>query len=164
MRVPSLRAVAASCGLVVVAAAALTGCSGDDSSATAPTSAVSSSAAAAQADPATVKAVTDAYVTFFNGAATADARIAAVEKGQVFAPVLQAQAGNPQAQGTSATVSAVKPLDATHADVTYTLLVAGNPVLPDQLGQAVKDGSQWKVTAETFCGLLVLQGGQSPAC
>ncbi|WP_433520432.1 hypothetical protein ACQPZ2_23555 [Nocardia pseudovaccinii] len=165
MRDSLLRAAVACCGSAVIAAAVLTGCS-DDSSAVASTSAASSSAAtaAASVDSATTKAVTDAYVTFFNGGAPADQRIAVVEKGQVFAPVLQAQAGNPQAQGTSATVSAVKPVDATHADVTYTLLMGGNPVLPDQTGQAVKDGAQWKVAATTFCALLALQGGQSPAC
>ncbi|WP_433621210.1 hypothetical protein [Nocardia sp. CA-120079] len=166
MRDSFLRTAAACCGLAVLAAAALTGCSDNDSSTAATTSAASSNATAAvaQADSATTKAVTDAYVTFFNGAAPADQRIAAVEKGQDFGPVLQAQSGNPQAQGTSATVSAVKLLDAAHADVTYTLLMGGNPVLPDQVGQAVKDGAQWKVAATTFCSLLALQGGQSTAC
>ena len=101
---------------------------------------------------------------FFDAKQPADKRAAAVEKGDVFAPVLAAQANNPQAQGTSATVSKVATVDAGHADVTYTLLMGGNPVLPDQSGQAVQENGQWKVAASTFCALLKLQGGTAPAC
>lgn len=166
MRDSLLRTVASGCGLALVAGAALTGCGSDDKSgdATSTTAEPTSAAAVAQADPETTKAVTDAYVTFFNAATPADQRIAVVEKGQQFVPVLQAQAGNPQTRGTSATVAKVRLTDATHADVIYTLLIGGNPALPDQTGQAIKDGEQWKVAAVTFCGLLTLQGTTSAAC
>ncbi|WP_280369969.1 hypothetical protein [Nocardia wallacei] len=160
MRTSFTRAALIPCGLMVVVAA-LTGCSDNDSG----TGAASPTApAAAQADPAAVKAITDAYTTLFDAAAPVEQRAAAVEKGQDFVPVLQAQAANPQAQGTTATVSVVDVIDATRADVTYTLLMGGNPVLPDQHGQAVKDGERWKVAAMTFCALATLQGGAIAAC
>ncbi|MBF6352284.1 hypothetical protein IU448_25225 [Nocardia flavorosea] len=55
--------------------------------------------------------------------------------------------------------------DAT-ADVTYTLLLADKPVLPDQSGQAIGEGDTWKVAAMTFCALLAVQGTGEvvPAC
>ncbi|WP_174183676.1 hypothetical protein [Nocardia barduliensis] len=161
-----LRKALACCGLAVVAAAALTGC-GDDDESTAPASstpAATTSAAPAQADAATSKAITDVYTSFFSPSTPPDQKAALVQKGDVFLPILQAQAGNPQSQGTSVTVSAVKLVDADNADVTYTLLMGGNPVLPNQTGQAVKDGGKWKVATATFCALMTLQGGTSPAC
>ncbi|MGV9675941.1 hypothetical protein ACWDSJ_11740 [Nocardia sp. NPDC003482] len=168
MRISFPRTVVAALGAAALVTATLSGCSDDkDNSATASSSTTTSAAAtsaAGQADAATTKAITDAFVTFFNASTPVDQRVASVEKGQDFAAVLQGAAANPQAQGTTATVSAVKLVDATHANVTYTLLMGGNPVLPDQTGQAVKEGSAWKVAAATFCALLSLQGGASPAC
>ncbi|MEV5647231.1 hypothetical protein AB0L57_03175 [Nocardia sp. NPDC052254] len=170
MRNKMIRSAAGLCGIAVIAVATITGCSDDKSdNATTSSPAATSAAAtpgagAAAADPATTKAVTDAYVQFFDAKQPADQRAAVVEKGDGFAPVLAAQASNPQAQGTSATVSKVATVDATHADVTYTLLMNGNPVLPDQAGQAVQENGQWKVAASTFCTLLKLQGGTAPAC
>ncbi|NKY25242.1 hypothetical protein [Nocardia gamkensis] len=167
MRDSILRKAVACCGLAVVAAAALSGCGDDDEStgtASSTSVAAATSAAPAQADAATTKAITDVYTGFFSPSTPPDQKAALVQKGDVFLPILQAQAANPQSQGTSVTVSAVKLVDANNADVTYTLLMGGNPVLPNQTGQAVKDGGQWKVATATFCALMTLQGGTSPAC
>ncbi|MEU4413104.1 hypothetical protein [Nocardia salmonicida] len=156
----------ACCGLVAIAVATVTGCGSDDESSTSSstTSAVATSATTAATDPAAVKSITDAYVLFFDGKAPADKKVAVVEKGAAFTPLLQAQAANPQAQSTSVTVGGVKLIDANNADVTYSLLMGGNPVLPDQTGQAVREGGQWKVAAATYCALMAIQGGTSPAC
>ncbi|MET7769321.1 hypothetical protein [Nocardia sp. NPDC005366] len=169
MRISFPRTAAVCSGLALVAAVALTGCSSDDestgsASTSAAASASSSAAAPAAADAETTKAITDAYTVFFNAAAPVDQRVASVEKGDVFAPVLQAQAADPSKGGTTATVSAIKLVDASNANVTYTLLMGGNPVLPNQTGQAVKLDGKWKVGASTFCALMALQGGTSPAC
>ncbi|WP_216909535.1 hypothetical protein [Nocardia noduli] len=171
MRISFPRTAAVCSGLALVAAVALTGCSSDDestsstsTSASAGSAASSAAAAPGAADAETTKAITDAYTVFFNAAAPVDQRIASVEKGDIFAPVLQAQAADPAKGGTTATVSAVKTVDATNAKVTYTLLMGGNPVLPNQGGEAVKIDGKWKVGASTFCALMALQGGTSAAC
>ncbi|WP_019927848.1 hypothetical protein [Nocardia sp. BMG111209] len=176
MRAPIIRHTMTAIACLAVATAALSGCSDDKSSSSSTTSSAAATSAAAgssasasagtAADPATTKAITDAFTGFFLGTAPAPQRAALVEKGDQFAPVLAAQAGNPQSQGTSASVSAVTLKDPTHADVKYTLLIGGSPVLPDQTGQAIKDGDSWKVAATTFCALLALQGGGAavPAC
>ncbi|WP_280293636.1 hypothetical protein [Nocardia abscessus] len=169
MRSSFSRTATACFGMVLVATAALTGCSSDDegSDATSTTSAATRTAAtpaaAAPADAATAKAVTDAYTSFFDPATPAEQRLATLEKGDAFAPTIQAQAAGPQS-GTSVTVSGVKLVDPTHAEVTYTLLLGGNPVLPNQIGSAVQDNGRWKVAATTFCSLLKLQGATAPVC
>ncbi|MFD4459148.1 hypothetical protein [Nocardia sp. NPDC058480] len=161
MRTSLFRTAALCCGLVV--ATALSGCGSDDETAApATTSAAATVAAAGAADAATTQAVTKAYTTFFNGKAPTNDRVALVEGGESFRSIFDGQAQNPQAQGTSVTVSAVKLTGATTADVTYSLLMGGNPVLPDQTGQAVKDGQDWKVAKATFCALQAIQG-QTPA-
>ena len=173
MRDTIIRRAAICLGAVALAAAGLTGCGSSSSSsgssssppsAATTSAAASSSTAAAQADPETTKAVTAAYTGFFDAKTPAAQKAALVEKGDLFAPVLQAQASNPQAQGTSATVSAVALTDPAHAAVTYSIVINGTPALPNQSGQAVQENGQWKVAASTFCALLKLQGGTSAAC
>ncbi len=159
------------CGATVVLAA-VAGCSSSSNSSTgtSTTSAAASSSAAAAAAPSapssdpTVKAVTDTFVTFFNGKTPAAQKIALVENGSAFAPALQAQANNPTSATTTATVSNVKLTDPTHAAVTYSILLNGSPALPNQSGQAVNDQGQWKVAVSTFCALMAMQGGAPTAC
>ncbi|CAM2738539.1 hypothetical protein [Skermania piniformis] len=179
MRTSLTGRVVAGCGMVVVAAGIVTGCSSDDSSgdsatttsasssavssSAASTSAASTSAEAMPADSAAAQAaITKAYTTFFDGTLPPEERATAVEKGDVFLPILQAQAANPS--GATVAVGTVTLKDATNADVGYTLSIGGNPVLPDQTGQAVELDGSWKVAAATFCALLAVQGGNSPAC
>jgi hypothetical protein len=174
MRVPFTRRAAIAASIVAIAVAPLAACSDDDSSsdsssttkAEATTSAAESTSAAAAggaaADEATTKAVTDAYVIFFNGQTPPAERAALVENGQTFLPVLEGMTANPQAMGTSATVTNVSTVDANNANVMWTLNLNGAPVLPDQTGQSINDAGTWKVSAATFCALLAIQGGGGP--
>jgi hypothetical protein len=167
MRSSRTRRSAALIGLMALAATAVIGCgdSTDDAAATS-APAATGSAAPASASPEVQKEITDAFVTFFDGKAPAATRAGLVEKGDAFAPLLAGMAADPRASGTSVTVSAVQLVDDKTADVTYTLLLGGNPVLPDQSGQAIEEGDTWKVAAMTFCSLLAVQGSgePNPAC
>ncbi|MQY20960.1 hypothetical protein NRB20_40690 [Nocardia sp. RB20] len=170
MRNRRFQRLTACASLVTIAAAMVTGCSSTKSSSTTASSSstaattTTSATAAASADPALTQAVTSAYQTLFDATLPIAQRTSAVENGTALTPALSTLAANPQTQGTSATVSSVLRADASHAHVTYTLLIHGNPVLPNQNGQAVQVGGQWKVAAATFCTLLTLQGTHSPAC
>ncbi|MQY18695.1 hypothetical protein [Nocardia macrotermitis] len=171
MRDTLFRRTAICAALVAVGASVLAGCGSSNSSSSSSTTAAAASSAAAttasagtKADAATTQAVTEVFTKFFDAKTSAADKATLVEKGDVFAPVLQAQASNPQAQGTSATVSAVTLSDPTHATVTYSIVMGGTPVLPNQTGKAVQDGGKWKVAAATFCQLLTMQGGKSAAC
>jgi hypothetical protein len=52
----------------------------------------------------------------------------------------------------------------TRSTVLYTITLAGQPALPNQTGIAVKEGGKWKVSDQSFCTLLSLQGTVPPAC
>jgi hypothetical protein len=118
---------------------------------------------ASSADPAT-QAITTTYTTFFDPKTPAAARIGLLEHGGQFAQAIAAQANNPMAGNTSATVSSVQVTDPAHATVTYSIMMNGNPALPNQSGKAVLEAGQWKVAASTFCALLAMQAGAPAFC
>jgi hypothetical protein len=160
-----------------IAAGTLAGCSGGskNSATTTPaSSAVSGGSALASsggvdsggssADAATTTAVTTAFVTFYNGQAPIDQRLALLQNADTFKQALASQASSPIIGQTSATVSAVSLTSPTQARVTYTISLSGTPALTNQTGIAVNDGGTWKVAAATFCGLLGLQAAAPAAC
>lgn len=173
MRNSVSRRVLAAAGFVAIVAASVTGCSSDSdsdsadktttsaASSTTKASASSTSAASGADDAAATKEITDVYVAFFNGTTPPAERAALVENGDSFLPALEALTANPQSTATTATVEDVK-VSGTDADVKWTLLMNGAPVLPDQAGTAIEEAGQWKVTAVTFCTLLAIQGGGAP--
>jgi hypothetical protein len=171
---PIIRRAVAACGVAAALTAAVVGCSSNDNSSSSASSsaatsaaqsaATSASASAAAPADATTKAVTDVFTEFFAGSTPADKKASLLENGAQFADAIKAQANNPMAKSTSASVSQVKVTDPQHANVTYTIEMGGNPVLPNQAGSAVQQDGAWKVSDATFCTLLKLQGGAPPAC
>ncbi|WP_430333294.1 hypothetical protein [Rhodococcus sp. ACT016] len=158
-----IRAAAAlAFGAVLLAAAAGCSSSNDDSSSKSSSPSTTMSGTAAMSGDA--QAVNDAFVGFFSSTTSGEQKIMLVENGQEFAEIINAQAASPIAQGTSATVTNVDVDTPTHATVTYSVSMNGQPVLANQMGEAVKVDGQWKVAQATFCDLLVLQGNPPPAC
>ncbi|MBM7459426.1 hypothetical protein ACIBED_13775 [Rhodococcus coprophilus] len=178
MRVSISRRALAVCGSIAIAAAVVAGCSDSSDDTVARDTSVSSAttkadttttetiAEAAAADTATTEAVTASYVTFFDGTTPAATRATVVENGDAFLPALEGMAADPQASATTATVEGVTVADDGTATVSWTLLMNGAPVLPDQSGEAVEQDGTWKVSAATFCALLAIQGDGSavPGC
>jgi hypothetical protein len=173
-RVPAVLAIA------VAAAVALSGCSGSTAkkgtsssttgskpasgSGSSPNSSPSGSGSGTPADAATKAAVSGAYATFFNPKTSAAGSEAVLQHGASFRKTLAEQASTAQSQNVSATVSKVSRTGPNVAAVTFTLLSGGSPLLTDTPGFAVREGGAWKVAAQTFCGLLQLQGGAPAAC
>jgi hypothetical protein len=62
----------------------------------------------------------------------------------------------------SGLVDSVRIIDATHADVRYTILFDGYPQYAQQPGQAIKIDGIWKVTRDTVCNLLTYGGITCP--
>jgi hypothetical protein len=172
------RKVPAVLAIAVAAAVALAGCSGSaankgtSSSTTGSKPATGSgsspnsspSGSGAPADAATKAAVSGAYATFFNPKTSAARSEAVLQHGASFRKTLAEQASTAQSQNVSATVSKVSRTGPNVAAVTFTLLSGGSPLLTDTPGFAVREGGAWKVAAQTFCGLLQLQGGAPAAC
>jgi hypothetical protein len=169
----SLRRAALGAGLVV--AAALAGCSssgnGASSSPAGATSAPGGTAstpgggAPATANAATTKAITNAYEVFFDSRTTNAAAVAALQHGAKFrAAVVRESKSNYSKQRTTATVSAVRLQNPNIADVTFSIKVGGQTMLPNTHGFAVREDGKWKVAAQTFCNLLTLEGTAPATC
>jgi hypothetical protein len=144
----AVAATAAACGSSM-------GSGGTSSSPSTSASPVSSAAGMVKAD----------WQEFFLGTTPAARKIALLQNGRQFAPTIQAQAASTLAKSTQAKVTAVHRTSATTAAVTYSILLAGQVALADQMGQAVLQGGTWKVSAASFSALLALEGaaGASPS-
>jgi len=55
--------------------------------------------------------------------------------------------------GVTTEVSAVV-IDGDTAEVTYTLMFAGNPTYPGLEGDAVRTEEGWKISRDMFCGIM----------
>jgi hypothetical protein len=153
---------------VAVAAALLvaSGCGGGSSTGSggsAPPSVAPTPSSSPPAGSATQQ-IRQAWITFFKGSTPAAAKIPLLQRGSSVAAVIDAQAGNPLATGTAATVSSVKVTSARRATVHYTITIDGKPALAHQSGLAVKAGGHWLVSLASFCGLLALEGTHPAAC
>jgi hypothetical protein len=104
------------------------------------------------------------WTTFFEGSTPPAKKVALLQNGQRFAPVIQAEASSPLARQTKVVISKVTLLGSDRAKVTYTITLAGQPALPNQTGIAIRSGGKWQVSDQSFCALLSLQGAVPPAC
>ncbi|MFC8529879.1 hypothetical protein [Nocardia sp. NPDC057227] len=166
MNSTTLRTGLFACAIAGTLVTGLTGCGDDEPATTASTTSATTTAAAGTAagggDP--TAEVTKAYVGFFDAATPTDVKATLLENGDKFTDALAARAQSPSASSTTVQVSAVRKTDPTHAAVTYTILLGGNPVLPDQAGEAVQQNGTWKLAQTTYCALATMQGPLPPAC
>lgn len=116
------------------------------------------------ADNATTAAINQAYATFFGSKSTVAQSQAALQNGDKFHATLVKEGNSSYAQDSSAKVSAARLIKPNVAAVTFTVTVGGTSLLPDAPGYAVKTGDTWQVAAQTFCGLLTVQGDAPAAC
>ncbi len=160
--------------LAALAALALAGCgsskhnsSGANSSSA--TASQSPSAAGSGGPVAGAQAqIKQNWEKFFNGATSADEKVALLQNGDQFQQAIQGQANSAIAKSAGATVSAVS-VSGSQAEVTYDVTLGGKSALSGQKGQAVLEGGTWKVSDASFCQLLALENGGNtsglpPAC
>jgi hypothetical protein len=101
------------------------------------------------------------WSTFFNTSTSVSAREQLLESGPAFASLLQTQA---HGGAMSVVVSSVAFPDATHANVSFSLNIAGANHLDGVAGAAVLDGGTWRVSKSTLCVVLAGVGQHDPAC
>jgi hypothetical protein len=108
-----------------------------------------------------VAEITANWVAFFNPKTPMAKRVSLLQNGPAFASNIQTSAGFPGASSASAKVTKVTVTSATQADVTYSILLLGQPIpgLTNTKGVAVLEGGTWKVGDASFCVLLTLEGG-----
>ncbi|MFB7408924.1 hypothetical protein ACFCZ2_17225 [Streptomyces sp. NPDC056202] len=169
-RRPRLAAVAAAAVLALTPV--LAGCSDDGAGGgegradgTETATATTAPAADEPDDPVAAKAeITRNWTAFFDPATPAAERVGLLEDGERMQEVLGAFGGDKNAAMTSAKVTGVEFTSATEANVTYDLLVGGNPALTGSQGTSVLQNDTWKVTVKTLCGLVQLSGVTVPGC
>ena len=127
-----------------------------------PTQSSSSSApTSSSSDPATgagaTKAIETNWAKFFNAKTPISQRLALLENGSQFAPVIKSQAGSTLALAATSKVTHVSLTGPGQAAVTYSILVGGQAALSKQAGTAVYQDGVWKVGDTSFCGLLKLE-------
>ncbi|WP_370064932.1 hypothetical protein [Streptacidiphilus sp. MAP5-3] len=102
------------------------------------------------------------YNKFFDPSTSDTAKVALLQNGVKFTPVLLAFGKDPQAAQTTVGVTKVDFTGATTAEVTYNVCLSGAEALPNSTGKSVEEGGVWKVADTTLCGLLQLKAGSSP--
>jgi len=144
------------------------GSSGSSSSST-PSPSASSTSASSSASPSAaasggnaVAEITANWTAFFDPKTPLAKRISILQNGQVFSAAIQGSSRFPGASTASAKVTKVTVTSPTQAKVTYSILLAGTPVLPNQSGVAVLEGGTWKVGDASFCALLTLENSGKP--
>jgi hypothetical protein len=147
----------------------LSACDSSDSSAkhstppasSSPTTATSASGSPGATLTGDAAAVRDVYLRFLDLSVPVDRKLDLLQDGAEFKDALEAEAKNPAAKNIGLQVSDVKVRSPKLADVTFTILVSGSPLLPNQHGYAIKEDGRWKIAGVTFCGLLAAQGPSS---
>jgi hypothetical protein len=156
---PLIRRISPAAAIAAVAGLLLAGCgssggspgSGSSSSPSTSSQATTSSGGSAAAQ---IKANWEA---FFSASTPVSRRVALLQNGQLFGPLISAQAKSAIASSASAKVTKVSNVTATQAGVTYSIIVGGSPALSNQKGVAVYANHVWKVGDASFCGLLTLE-------
>jgi hypothetical protein len=149
--------------LACAVAAGTAGCgnSSTSTSGSLPTAPAATSAATGGSQAATEQQIAGNWTTFFDPKTPVSKRVALLEDGQTFASIIQAQAGSTLESEASAQVTQVALTSSTQARVNYSILLAGQPALPNQHGDAVLQDGVWKVGISSFCALLTLEQGGS---
>ncbi|MFI8827947.1 hypothetical protein [Streptomyces sp. NPDC053431] len=160
------RSAALAAVVVLVLTPAVASCSDDSGSSSGQTSPTAPPAGSDQpADPAAAKAeITKNWTAFFDPKTPTAERVKLLENGPKMAAVLAAFAGDKNAAMSSAEVKGIAFTSPTNANVTYDLLVGGNPALPDAKGTSVLQNDTWKVSEKTLCSLVQLSGATVPGC
>jgi hypothetical protein len=115
--------------------------------------------------PAQAKAkITAAWEKFFDPSVPVAQKTNIVENYNSLKPILEAQSNSPQAKNIKAKVKDVTLQSGGQAKVDYDILNAqtGDSLLASS-GAAIKQGSDWKVSQQTFCSLVKL-GDQNAKC
>jgi hypothetical protein len=124
------------------------------STATVATTTPPTTLAGGSVDATTEAAITQAFTNVFDGTVTdPEVKLASLEDGEALRESFLAsyEATREVAAGIRVRIDEIVPVDDTHADVTYTLLLDGSPVLDHLPGGAVQVDGTWLVSLRTYC-------------
>jgi endonuclease/exonuclease/phosphatase family metal-dependent hydrolase len=136
--------------------------------ATAPPEATTTTTAGAAVDAETEDAITQAFTNLFDGTVTdIEVKLSSLERAEEVREYFIEMYEEVQevASGIRVRIDSITAVDDTHADVTYSLLLDGAPVLDHLPGAAVEVDGEWLVTLQTYCDVST-QGAETipPPC
>jgi hypothetical protein len=118
---------------------------------------------AAEVDAATAAAITKAYETVFNGGGTIETRLRSLQDADALRDSFVARYSDPAIKNVvdrvKVRIDSLPPVDDTHVDVVYSILLDSAAVLDHVQGGAVQDGGKWLVSKDAYCQVASL--GQS---
>jgi hypothetical protein len=161
MLVCALGASVAACGSSGSTSSSTPGSGASSTSTPTPFATTTNSSAPATGGNA-VAEITANWTAFFDPTTPLAKRITLLQNGQIFSAAIQGSSRFPGASTASAKVTKVTLTSPTQAKVTYSILLAGTPVLQNQAGVAVLEGGSWKVGDASFCALLTLENSGKP--
>ena len=165
MKVSVLPAVLATAACLLGATVLVSACGGSTEATSTTTTAVPTTSSGSSTTSVSLSgdeaAIAANYVKFFDGTQPVADKIGLLENGQQYTKELETQGASPLAKMASVSVSSVTITSPTAAEVKYSILVGGQPALPDQIGEAVLQGGVWKVGIDSFMALLALQQGST---
>jgi hypothetical protein len=115
-----------------------------------------------------VPGIAEEFRVIANPSSTVDQRVAIVDQGGKLRDAIETGARADAARGGTVTfnVSGARLLDATHAQVLYSVIADGDPHLETPyplVGNAVLVDGAWKVSSRFACGLTALATLKCPA-
>jgi hypothetical protein len=149
------------CAVAIAAAACSSSTTTSGTLPSVPTAPATSGGGGATGTAATEQQIAANWVAFFNPKTPISKRVDLLQDGSQFQAIIAAQANSTLESEASAAVTKVALTSASQAKVTYTILLAGAPALPDESGISVLSGGVWQVGVSSFCGLLTLENGGS---
>jgi hypothetical protein len=143
---------------IALLAAVCAGCSSSSSGGTTPQTPATTPAGSP------TEQITANWIAFFNYQTPAATRLSLLEDGSTLqqAMALGDRFAKQQKLQETATVAKVKLIDATHAEVTYTINNRGSAFFSDATGNAILVDGEWKVAKASFCTLIQLGAGGKP--
>jgi endonuclease/exonuclease/phosphatase family metal-dependent hydrolase len=134
-------------------------------SATAPDVTTTTAPSGVDVDAETEAAITEAFTNLFDGRVTdVEVKLSSLEDAEEMRDFFLEgyEATRDIAVRIRLRIDAIESVDDTHADVTYSLLLDGAPVLDHLPGAAVNEDGRWLVTRRTFCDVSTQGADEIP--
>jgi endonuclease/exonuclease/phosphatase family metal-dependent hydrolase len=117
----------------------------------------------ATVDEQTAAAITTAFETVFNGGGDLATRLRSLQDADALRESFIARFEDPATKNVvdkvRVRIDSLTPVDDTHVDVVYSILLDSAAVLDHVQGGAVQDGGKWLVSKDAYCQVASL--GQS---
>jgi hypothetical protein len=108
-------------------------------------------------------AIEDAFEAVFSGERSIEERCRAIDRGDNLGPTMEETRQRSPYRTLDVSVDSVRFVSEDEAEVQFTLWLSQfGPQGLNQTGHAVRSGDEWKVSRDTWCGLVRMIGVECP--